>query len=420
MRRCGSAGRAQPAHARLPDHAHFGDEAHAVDAARPSPARGATSASMSAAVASPALTMKFACLSDTLAPPMRWPLRPGALDQTPGVRARRIGEHRAAARRRSAGSPGASRAACGSRRVLASGRARSASSPRGTTRPRRRRHAAIAVSGTRGLRGGDGARGGRWSRPRPRAPGLAAVGARVHRERTADRAGDAGEEVGRAEPPLRALPAEPRARHAGLRAHAVVRRRARARSRTPCTRSRRRGCRRRAPAGCCRARPSDRHVRRQRAQEGREVLDVARREPERPPARRRATRYAAPSARRGSTRASNSGGDRAARSSPRPRARARRAAPGSSCATAPMLPAPIVSTTSPSRDDAGERGRQLAHVLDEHGLDAAAAADRAADRAPVGVRRSAPRRRRRPRSRAARRRRRARAAKSSMRSRVRV
>ncbi len=34
------------------------------------------SASMSAAVAPPVLTMKFACFSEICAPPMRWPFRP--------------------------------------------------------------------------------------------------------------------------------------------------------------------------------------------------------------------------------------------------------------------------------------------------------------------------------------------------------
>ena len=45
-------------------------------------------------------------------------------------------------------------------------------------------------------------------------PGLAAERAGVHRERAAERAGNAGEEFRRAEAPLDALAREPRARHA--------------------------------------------------------------------------------------------------------------------------------------------------------------------------------------------------------------
>ena len=47
-------------------------------------------------------------------------------------------------------------------------------------------------------------------------PGLAAEGAGVHRQRAAERAGNAGEEFRGAEAPLDALAREPRARHAGL------------------------------------------------------------------------------------------------------------------------------------------------------------------------------------------------------------
>ena len=53
---------------------------------------------MSAAVALPAFKMKFACLSETIAPPRRTPFMPGLLDEAAREVAGRIAEHGAAAR----------------------------------------------------------------------------------------------------------------------------------------------------------------------------------------------------------------------------------------------------------------------------------------------------------------------------------
>ena len=58
---------------------------------------------------------------------------------------------------------------------------------------------------------------------------------------------------------------------------------------------------------------------------------------------------------------------------------------GSPCDTALMCPAPIVTITSLSRITSRERGREVLDLLDEHGLDLAAAAHGAADGAAVGA-----------------------------------
>ena len=123
---------------------------------------------------------------------------------------------------------------------------------------------------------------------------------------------------------------------------------------------------------------------RQRAQECREVLDVPRREPGvggpadvpgRVARHRLVAEHAVPEFRRDGELA-----HRPALALVTP------SLPGSSCATAPMLPAPIVSTTSRSAITPASAAGEFAHVLDEHGLEPPAAAHGAADRAAVGVR----------------------------------
>ena len=149
-------------------------------------------------------------------------LEPGPLDQLGGVAPGRVGEHGSA-------TPGADRLARVALLEKFLDRPRVRIGPRLETEGRReepfardrRRHAAVAVA----VLGGSAAMA--LAAPVDRLdfgharPGLAAPGARVHRERAADRARDAGEEVRGPDQPFRALPAEPGAGHARLRAHAL-------------------------------------------------------------------------------------------------------------------------------------------------------------------------------------------------------
>ena len=59
---------------------------------------------------------------------------------------------------------------------------------------------------------------------------------------------------------------------------------------------------------------------------------------------------------------------------------------GSACDTALMMPAPIVTSTSPALQHGAQRLVERFHFLDEHRLHLAARAHGAADRAPVGRR----------------------------------
>ena len=79
-------------------------------------------------------------------------------------------------------------------------------------------------------------------------------------------------------------------------------------------------------------------------------------------------------------------------------ARRSRGSSSSTCAgTSPIEPAPIAITTSPSRACSTIASGSRVDVVDEHRVDLAGHAQRARQRAAVGARRSAPRRRHRPR-----------------------
>ena len=144
------------------------------------------------------------------------------LDEVGRMAARRVGEYRAAA-------PGADRLCRMALfeelldRIRARVRARlEAEGPGDEPLARdRRRHAAVAVAVFGGIPAVPGAAAIDGLDLGHARPGLAAPGPRVHRERAADRAGNAGKEIRGPELPLRALAAEPRAGDAGLRANAV-------------------------------------------------------------------------------------------------------------------------------------------------------------------------------------------------------
>src|SRR5213080_2715067 len=140
--------------------------------------------SRSAALASPWLMMKLACFSDTEAPPMRKPLRP------------------AASMRRAAWSPGG---LVNTEPQL--------HSPIGCEARRRSRSSRTSLSCAAGVDGRDGEHV---------PPGFPAEGAGVHRERASERARDAREEFRGPEPPLDALPRDARTGDARLGAHRAL------------------------------------------------------------------------------------------------------------------------------------------------------------------------------------------------------
>ena len=195
--------RIRAVHARLPDDPHFAARARRPSSRSTVRCTCSISASMSAALAAPlGLTMKFACFSETRAPPTRAALEPAGLDQPRGVVARRIAEHAARVGQRQRL---ASRCACASsslivsRDAVAVARAASGTTPRRTIRrraapsQRARGDSRSSYSSRRAHRAAR--RRDRWSRRAHDVPGLAAVAAGVHRERAADRAGNAGEEL---------------------------------------------------------------------------------------------------------------------------------------------------------------------------------------------------------------------------------
>ena len=159
--------------------------------------------SMSAAVALPVLIRKLQCFSETCAPPRREAAAAGRVDQLPGLaplRRRRSGWRRSS-RRCGCGSAGVASRAAGSRCM------RAAIACGASRRARERRDEEDPVLG-HARSGGRRSRARRGSSrctraARRRAPRrstsdvrhLAAVGAGIHAQRAADRAGNAGEEL---------------------------------------------------------------------------------------------------------------------------------------------------------------------------------------------------------------------------------
>ena len=246
-----------PSAARLADDSDFGLEPHARALLAPRLCTSSINASMSAAVALPVFTMKFACFSDTTAPPMRRPFKPRLLDEPAGEIARRVAEHGAAAR----DAERLTRVAFREHRLDRVERAlrvavEAERGRRGTTRcsgrapcDSRSRSRRAAASCAR--------RAGRSSSTAlDVVPGLAAERARVHRERAADGARDSGEERGGPELPAHALLREQHAGEPGAGAHAHVVESFELAAAAVRSRSPRRECRRRARADSSRDRAS--------------------------------------------------------------------------------------------------------------------------------------------------------------------
>src|SRR6187551_3809041 len=177
-------------------------------------------------------------------------------------------------------------------------------------------------------------------------PGFAAEGTGIHRQRTADGAGYAGEEFRGAQVPARALAGKTRTRHAGFGMHATL--------------AAAFQCRQRIASGddhaadatvahqqiASQTQPQLRHVRRQYLQEGDEIGAVAGHEEQ----VGRSTDMPGGMARKQLADAHARGKFRWQREvHAAPAALSAASCPASSCAALLMLPAPIIAMTSPGR-----------------------------------------------------------------------
>ena len=252
---------------------------------------------------------------------------------------------------------------------------------RQTIRPHRDRAARHGGSRCRTRPAGARAarRAGRASARVDDAPGLAAVAAGVHRQRAAHGARNAGEEFRAGEPVVGGEARHLGAGDAGLGVDAGPSRPRCSRPSTACRSTTVPRSRRRAPAGCCPGRRSSSGSSARAGCAGRraQVVEVG----------------GTVGARR---RAAGAPADVPRHRLVEPQLAAQRLAPGWSlivrpcvhsrqlpAGTPPIEPAPMVTTTSPSRATCEDRRGHVGDVLDEHRLDLAGDAHRARQRAAV-------------------------------------